>query len=230
VSLPDDLSSGAPSAEPPLEIGVLLFRGVEPLDAIGPAEVFWALEGVRPYVAPFRPVNVHLVAEAAGPVELAYGFVVHATVGYADCPPLDVLVVPGGSAGEDDDATARAGRRFYEHHEPTLAFVRGQARSAPIMASVCTGTFILAGAGLLAGRTVNTHWTARDELAAKMATRGEAVTIEAARVVDGGDVVTAGGVSSGIDLAIHVVGRVLGDRLAEAAALAIERETPVPVQ
>jgi cyclohexyl-isocyanide hydratase len=220
VSLPDE--------NRPLEIGVLLFRGVEPLDAIGPAEVFWALEGVRPYVAPFRPVNVRMVAETAGPIELGYGFVVHADTGYADCPPLDVLVVPGGTAGEEDDATARSGRRYYERHEPTLAFVRDQARSTRVMASVCTGTFILAGAGLLAGRTVNTHWTARDELAAKMATRGEAVTIEAARVVDDGDVVTAGGVSSGIDLAIHVVGRVLGDRLAEAAALAIERETPVP--
>ena len=228
MSLPDDLSTGAPSAEPPLEVGVLLFRGVEPLDAIGPAEVFWSLASVRPFVAPFRPVNVRLVAGTAGPIELGYGFVVHADTGYADCPPLDVLVVPGGTGGDEDDATARAGRRFYERHEPTVAFVRNQARSTQIVASVCTGTFLLAGAGLLAGRTVNTHWTARDELAAKMAARGEAVTIEAARVVDDGDVVTAGGVSSGIDLALHVVGRLLGDQVAGAAALAIERETPVP--
>jgi len=210
----------------PVQCGVLLFRGAEPLDALGPAQVLWTLSGVRPFLPPFEAADVHLVAEQAGPVELGYGLVVNATVSYDDCPPLDILVVPGGSGGEEDDGTARWGRRFYEHHEPTLAFIRRQAAVAPLTTSVCTGAFLLAGAGLLAGRSATTHWTARDELVAKMAGRGEDFSLAVARVVDEGPVVTAGGVSSGIDLALHLVARRFGSQVRDAVALGIELETP----
>jgi cyclohexyl-isocyanide hydratase len=207
-------------------LGVLLFRGAEPLDALGPAQVLWTLDAVRPYVPDFPDTVVHLVAEEPGPITLGYGLVVEATTGFAGCPPLDVLVVPGGSGGEEDDGTARWGRRYYERDEPTLAFIRRQAETATITASVCTGAFLLAGAGLLAGRRGITHWMSRDELVEKMIGRGEDFTLEIARVVDEGPVITAGGVTSGIDLGLHVVDRLFGKEVRDAVAMGIELETP----
>jgi cyclohexyl-isocyanide hydratase len=207
-------------------LGVLLFPGAEPLDALGPAQVFWTLGEVRAHVPAFAPTQVHLVAERAGPVELGYGLVVNATVGFADVPALDVLVVPGGSGGDHEDATARRGRRFYERHEPTLDLIRRHAATAPITASVCTGAFLLAGAGLLAGRRAATQWAYRDELVAKMAARGEDFTLEPARVVEDGPLVTAGGVSSGIDSTLTVVARLFGKDVRDAVALGIELDTP----
>lgn len=237
----EGLTSGMTDEEP-LRVGVLLFHGVEPLDAIGPAQVFWSLEWGRAVLPPFRPIEVHLVAEDAGPIRAAYGLVIHPTTTYADCPSLDVLIVPGG--GQEDDDTARLGRRFHAHHEPTLDFVRQHAASGstrptagsipdstpgsmPVLtSSVCTGTFILAGAGVLAGRRGNTHWSARDELMKVMVDRGEPFELVATRVVDDGDVLSAGGVSSGIDLALHLVERLLGSACRDVAAVIIEQDTP----
>lgn len=218
---PDRASSAA------LRVGVLLFDGVEPLDAIGPAQVFWSLDSARVAVAAFRPIEVHLVAETSAPVTAGYGLIVHPTVDYASCPPLDVLIVPGGTGGEDDDATAKIGRRFQSHHPATLAFVKRQDEHTAVTASVCTGTFILAGAGLMAGHRGNTHWYSRDELVAFIGARGEPFELVTERVVDDGHIVTAGGVSSGIELALHLVGRLLGDDVRTAVHAIIERETPV---
>lgn len=214
------------NAETPLHVGILLFDGVEPLDAIGPAQVFWSLGSARRAVEPFRPIEVHLVAETREPVTAGYGLIVHPTVDYADCPPLDVLIVPGGTGGEDDDATAKIGRRFQAHHPATLAFVQAQDAGTAVTASVCTGTFILAGAGLMGGHRGNTHWYSRDELVRFMDARGESFELVTERVVDDGHVVTAGGVSSGIELALHLVGRLLGDDVRTAVHAIIERETP----
>ena len=105
---------------------------------LGPAQVLWTLDVVRPYVAPFADTIVHLVAEEAGPVTLGYGLVVEATTGFAECPPLDVLVIPGGSGGEEEDGTARWGRRYYERDEATLDFIRRQAAMATITPKLVT--------------------------------------------------------------------------------------------
>jgi transcriptional regulator GlxA family with amidase domain len=217
-------------ADTPLRVGILLFDGVEPLDAIGPAQVFWSLSTGRGLVADCPAIEVLLVAETAEPVRAGHGLVVHPNATYADVGALDVLIVPGGSGNDPEvvipSSEPAAGRRYQATHEPTLAFVAAQAASVQITASVCTGTFILGAAGLLDGRRGSTHWSARDELGRFMAARGEAFTIEAERVVDDGDVVTGGGVSSGIDVALHIVDRVLGPACREVAAAIIERETP----
>ena len=214
----------------PLRVGIVLFEGVEPLDAIGPAQVLWSLGTARGHVEPFAPIEVLLVAETAEPVRAGHGLVVHPTTTYAEAGPLDVLIVPGGS-GNDPDVVVpatdpAAGRRYQVNHRPTTAFVAEQAAQAAITASVCTGTFILGAAGLLGGRRGNTHWSARDELVSFMADRGEPFTLEVARVVDDGDLVTGGGVSSGIDVALHLVDRLLGPACRDVAAAIIELETP----
>src|SRR5437879_3466958 len=118
-----------------MEFGILLYDGADEMDVMGPARVFWALDDVRSFVEPFPATQVHLVAERSGPVACAHEATVHATVDYETCPELDVLVVAGGS-GQDG-----TGGRVVQHlHEPTLAFIRRQASSAQVMASVCTGS------------------------------------------------------------------------------------------
>jgi cyclohexyl-isocyanide hydratase len=214
----------------PLRVGILLFDGVEPLDAIGPAQVLWSLGTARGLVDPFAPLEVHLVAETAEPVKAGHGLVIHPTTTYAEVGPLDVLIVPGGSGNDPDVVIAptepAAGRRYQVNHRPTLDFVATQAAAASVTASVCTGTFILAAAGLLGGKRANTHWASRDELVTFMGERGEPFVLEVARVVDDGDIVTGGGVSSGIDLTLHLVERLLGRPCRDIAAAIIERETP----
>jgi len=172
---------------------------------------------------------VHLIAETTEPVRFGHGMVVTPSCDYASAPDLDILIIPGGSGAEHEvegEGPGTYGRRFQATHEPTLAFVRRQAACAEVVASVCTGTFIVAGAGLLDGHRGNTHWSARDELVATMDERGEKFVLEVARVVDDGPIVTAGGVSSGIDLALHLIDRFLGAAPAKAAAAIIEQETP----
>jgi cyclohexyl-isocyanide hydratase len=212
-----------------VEIGVIVFDGCDELDGIGPINVFHALNSVRPFVAPFPATCVHLVGERAGEgqtVQSGNGIVLTPSTSYADCPPLDVVVVAGGT-GEREDGSP--GGRLAEMRNPaTLAFIQAQAARGAVVASVCTGSFVLAGAGLLDGRRANTHWLSRQELVDHMASRGADFELVCERVVDDGDVLTCGGVSSGIDLAIHISGRLFGDEVGQAVALAVEHRTPAP--
>jgi transcriptional regulator GlxA family with amidase domain len=190
--------------------GILVFPGADELDVVGPFRVFTA-----------AGIDTRLVAERAGPVTLGNGLVVEARHAFDDCPPLDVLLVAGGSSGSDT-----AGRRVEQRNERTVAFVRDATKQAGIIASVCTGAFLLAEAGVLSGRRANTHWMYRDELTSLMAERGEPFELVPERVVWDGDLVTAGGVTSGIDLALEIVERLFGldrRRLVEAG---LELETP----
>jgi transcriptional regulator GlxA family with amidase domain len=206
-----------------VDVGILLFDGADELDVVGPYRVFVAAGDAARYLEDAPAVHVHLVAEAQRAVRLAHGMEINASATYASCPELDVLVVPGGGS---DDAEATAGRRAQQKHPPTIEFVRDRAERASVTASVCTGAFLLAEAGLLDGRRANTHWGYRDELAQRMKERGAVIDIVAERVVDDGDVVTAGGVTSGIDLALTLVGRLCGARVRQAVELMLERETP----
>jgi len=202
-----------------LSVGILVFDGADSLDVIGPMRVFSGVNEIRSYThAP--EIVVYLVGETSSPVRLAHGPACEPDATFADCPPLDVLVVPGGSSGSET-----VGRCVQQRNEPTIAFVRDRSAAAQVTASVCTGAFILAEAGLLAGRRANTHWRWRDELRDLMASRDEEIEVVAERVVWDGDVVTAGGVTSGIDLALAVVERLCGEPARQALGAAIERET-----
>ena len=134
--------------ETPVRFGVLFFEGCDELDVIGPANVLHAIGSARRFAEPFAPTEVHLVAETGRPVLSGHRVVLQPDTTYAECPPLDVLVVAGGSGGPDN---ALGGRVREASHEPTLAFIRSVAeRPGTIVASVCTGSFVLAGAGVLA--------------------------------------------------------------------------------
>lgn len=179
----------------PIDIGLLLFPRVQQLDLTGPYEVFASMPDAR----------VHLVARALGPVTAATGLVLTPTVTFADCPPLDVLCVPGG-----------VGVNALLRDEATLGFVRAQAARARYVTSVCTGAFVLGAAGLLRGRRATTHWGSHDLLAAY-----GAVPVRA-RVVRDGNLLTGGGVTAGIDFALTLVAELAGQAVAEGIQLNLE--------
>jgi transcriptional regulator GlxA family with amidase domain len=173
-------------------IGILLFDGVEELDAVGPWEVLaaWTQQW------PDDGWAVTMLSRDGRPVRAAKGLSLVPLVSAADAPPLDVLLHPGGQGTrpllEDDDH---------------LAWVRDQRARVPLMTSVCTGSLVYAAAGLLAGRPATTHWSALDllgELDPSIDVRPRD------RYVDDGDVVTSAGVSAGIDMALHLVARLAG--------------------
>jgi transcriptional regulator GlxA family with amidase domain len=189
-------------------VGIVLFPDVELLDFSGPYEVFSRARsgpGAEPAAEP--PFRVLTLARTRRTLATFGGLVVTPHYGFHDHPPIDVLVVPGGPGVGAllDDA-------------PTIDWIRGVAAAARLVTSVCTGALLLARAGLLDGRRATTHHGAFDRLAAL----GDGILVERdARVVDDG-VLTAAGVSAGIDLALAVVERRAGREAAVETARVIE--------
>jgi transcriptional regulator GlxA family with amidase domain len=192
-------------------VGILIFDGVEVLDFAGPFEVFSRTRLV-PGVESRRseesaPFRVFTVARARAPVRATGGLEVVPAHSFEDAPPIDLLVVPGGF-----------GTRALLEDAPTLDWIRMTAGKARQVASVCTGSLLLARAGLLTGRRATTHWGALDLLASLDA--GLRVERDA-RVVDDG-IITSAGVASGMDMAFHVVERLFGHAVANETARYIE--------
>jgi len=131
---------------------------------------------------------------------------------FETCPPLDLICIPGGVSG----VIGAIGDR------ETVAFVRGQASQAKYVTSVCTGAFVLGVAGLLAGRRATTHWAYTDLLPLVGA------TYEKARIVKDGNLITAGGVTSGIDFGLSVVAEIAGETAARTIQLGIEYDPAPP--
>jgi transcriptional regulator GlxA family with amidase domain len=194
-------------------VGVVLYPEVEVLDFAGPFEVFSVTrldEGRRrEEPSPFEAV---VVAEAPGPVTATGGLRVLPDHNLEGCPPLDVLLVPGGWGSRAQVDNARL-----------IDWLRGRARQAELTASVCTGSFLLARAGLLAGRRATTHWASLD----RMRDAFPDVTVERdLHVVEDGNVLTSAGIAAGIDLALRVVARYHGEAVARATARHMEHPYP----
>jgi transcriptional regulator GlxA family with amidase domain len=181
-------------------VAILIFDEVEVLDFCGPFEVF----GVTGRSDDPRPFNVYTVAQSAGPVLARNGLSINPAYTLADCPPPDILLVPGGY-----------GTRRVMKDAGLTAWVAAQAENTRLTLSVCTGALVLAKAGLLDGLEATTHHGAFDELRA--AAPG-AVVREDRRFVDNGQVVLSAGISAGIDMSLYMVGRLLGvDKAIETA-------------
>ncbi len=186
---------------PPLRIGVVVFPDMTLLDATGPLQVFAAI----PVFAPAPGVELHVIGATLEPVPTDAVLTVAPTTTFADCPPLDILCVPGGPGVDailDDPAT--------------IDFVRRQGAGARWITSVCTGALVLGAAGLLDGYRAATHWAAMGFLE----DFGAVPTDE--RVVIDRDRVTGGGVTAGLDFALTLVAELLGRAVAEAIQLRIE--------
>jgi transcriptional regulator GlxA family with amidase domain len=196
----------------PVNIGIALFEDVEELDFAGPWEVlaWWARSW------PDDGVSMFTIAENGAPVRCANGLRVLPDRTWASTPNLDVLVYPGG----------RGTRAQLEPDDRIHARLRALAATGTLMTSVCTGSLVFAAAGLLHGRPATTHWgslTRLAELDPTIEIRGDD------RFVDDGDVVTAAGVSAGIDMALHLVARLHSIERAAAVRRGIQYDPKPPI-
>lgn len=186
-------------------IGIYLFPDVEALDFAGPFEVFTTGSRVHKRLHPDRaePFHVFSVAETMAPVRARAGLRIVPDHAIDKHPDIDVLIVPGGVVTG-------------ELHKPNvLRWVSGCGSSSALVASVCTGAFILAAAGVVRSGRVTTHWEDQGELAAMFPALE---VIDGMRWVEQGKVITSAGISAGIDMSLHLVGRLTSASLAEATA------------
>lgn len=139
----------------------------------------------------WRPLQVFTVSQRKQPIRTAHGVRVHADYSFADAPPIDVLIVPGGGGAEKEVDNA-----------PLIDWIRAKAREAEHVASVCTGAFLLAKAGLVEGIPVTTHHWAAKRLQETFP--GTTVVLDQ-RFVERGKISSAGGISAGIDLSFHLL-------------------------
>ena len=187
----------------PLRFGILVFPNIQQLDLTGPYEVFASAAGAE----------VELIWKDRHPILSSTRLWLTPTATFDDCPPLDVLCIPGGG-----------GVNPLLEDEATLDFVRERAAQARYVTSVCSGALVLGAAGLLKGKRATTHWNAHDFLA-----RFGAVPVDG-RIVEDGKLITAGGVTSGIDFGLALIARLLGQVEAETVQLALEYAPAPPFQ
>lgn len=185
----------------PFTIVFILFNDVTQLDFTGPAQFLSRLPGAQ----------LHVAAATLDPVMTDCGFAILPTVAFADCPQADLLCVPGGLGVAQALGDAAL-----------VDFVAQQGAAATWVTSVCTGAFILGRAGLLAGKRATTHW-GYTQLLGHFGTEHVA-----ARVVTDGNVITAGGVTSGIDFALTVIAAVAGEDVAKSVQLSLEYDPAPP--
>ncbi|HEY2837879.1 MAG TPA: DJ-1/PfpI family protein [Pirellulales bacterium] len=185
-------------------LGIVLYPKFELLDVFGPAEMFGNLQG---------RVKLVMVAEKAGPVASAQGPKAVADFSFDDCPPLDLVLVPGGF-----------GTIAELKNEKLHDWLRARAEKAEITMSVCSGSALLAKAGLLDGRRA----TSNKQYFGLAVAQGPKVNwVKEARFVDDGNRVTSSGVSAGTDMALHVIERLYGKDLAEKIANGTEYQRQV---
>jgi len=187
---------------PLFNVGFVIFPDLTQLDFTGPQQV----------LARLPESAMHIVAKSAAAVPSDSGLGLVPTHTFESCPRLDLICIPGGNAG----VVRAMGDR------ETIEFVRWQSRTAQYVTSVCTGAFILGVAGLLKGRRATTHWAFTELLPLVGATH------EKRRVVKDGNVITAGGVTSGIDFGLHVAAEIAGGDVAQEIQLGLEYDPDPP--
>jgi cyclohexyl-isocyanide hydratase len=183
-------------------VGFVLFPDLTQLDLTGPLQVLARLPQSRIIVA----------AKSESPIPSDCGLSLVPTHSFANSPPFDLICVPGGVKG----VIGAIGDR------ETIDFVRRQAAGAQYITSVCTGAFVLGVAGLLQGRRATTHW-AYTELLPLLGAK-----YEKARIVRDGNLITAGGVTAGVDFGLSVVAEVAGETTARTIQLGIEYDPAPP--
>ncbi|NDJ37037.1 MAG: DJ-1/PfpI family protein [Chloroflexi bacterium] len=186
------------------QVAILIFDDVEVLDFCGPYEVF----SVTRRADGEQPFDVFTVAERSGPVLARNGLSVNPDYTFDDCPPPDILVVPGGR-----------GTRTLLGNTVVTDWIAQVSGDVDLTLSVCTGSLVLAQAGLLEGLAATTHHSAFDEL---RAIDPQVDVREGARFVDNGAIITSAGISAGLDMSLYVVARLLGHQTAVETAAYME--------
>lgn len=185
-------------------VGILLFEKAELLDFAGPYEAFSSAgryDGAKYF-------NTFSVGEKTGTITSFNGLPCEVEYSFEDAPEIDILVVPGGQ-----------GTRTEIDNPIVIDWINDMAGKAELMTSVCTGSFLLAKAGLLDGKQATTHWGSIERM---RETFPNTEVLERVRFVDDGFVVSSAGVSAGIDMSLHVIERLCGRDAAESAARLME--------
>ncbi len=190
-------------ADEKLSIVFVLFPNVTQLDFTGPLQVLSRLPGA----------DVHLVARTLDPVSTDAVLTLNPTCTFKNCPPADVLCIPGGFGVDDAINDAEL-----------IDFVRREGARAKYVTSVCTGAFVLGAAGLLQGKRATTHWAYHDGLVDV-----GAIPVKE-RVVRDGNLFTGGGVTAGIDFAFTLAAEIAGDDVAKGLQLGLEYDPAPPFQ
>lgn len=191
-----------------ITIGILIFDDVEELDFVGPWEVFSATTQHL-----FPEDRIVTIAPESRPIRCAKGLRVLPDFDLASAPPLDVVLVPGGQ-----------GTRREVSNPKLIEWLRDVGQRCQWITSVCTGALLLHEAGIARGRRVTTHWAFVETLRQ----RGDVTVLENRRYVRDGNVVTAAGVSAGIDMALWLVGQIYGIDVARKVQRGIEYEPAPP--
>jgi len=187
-------------------VGILLFNDVEVLDFAGPFEVLSITTFLGKQDKPF---SMYVISETGKMVRARNGLMVNPTFAFADVPALDILIIPGGYGAEEIEI----------HNEKLIDWIREQSAHVELIASVCTGAFLLAKAGLLDGKKATTHWMDIKRLE----TEYPKIDIQRGlKYVDEGSIITAAGISAGIDMSFHIIKKLLGSEIARATAKRME--------
>lgn len=181
-------------------VAILLFDDAEDLDFVGPLSVFsMANRGLDP-----EPFTIFTVAEKKKPLTTRHGLAVTPAFSFADHPPIDILIVPGG-----------LGARREVHNSSVKDWIRNTASTAEHLLSVCTGALLIGAAGILDGIRATTHHSAFDKL---QEIAPEAIIVRNRRFIDNGKIVVAAGVTAGIDAALYMIGKLVDTACATKVA------------
>ena len=189
----------------PMNVGIFIFDDIEVLDLGGPFEVFSVATRVKARLEPAspRPFNVFTIGETTAPIHARGGLIITPTFSFTDHPPIDLLIIPGGIVSAE------------LKKENVIHWIATTAAKARITASVCTGSFLLAQAGLLDNKRATTHWADIDEIKSMFPN----VNVEKdVRWIDQDTLITSAGISAGIDMSLHLVSRLDSESLALATA------------
>lgn len=187
------------------KVGILLFDEAEVLDFAGPFEAF----SITQLADGRRPFSVCTIAEQDRHIKARNGLLVQPHHTFSDAPALDIFIIPGGYGAE----------KIEIHNKELIRFIQKTASKTPLTASVCTGAFLLAQAGLLDGKQATTHWMDTKVLQQQFP---QVQMVCGVRFVDEGSIMTSGGVASGIHMALHIVKKLLGEETAKATARRME--------
>lgn len=192
-----------------IRIGVVVFDDAEELDFVGPWEVFTMGSNLQP-----KAHDVMLVGESDKPVRCAKGMRVLPDVTFENCPKLDVVLIPGGQ-----------GTRREVENKPMLDWIARVAKDCQWVTSVCTGAMLLTAAGPAKEKRVTTHWAFVETLRGR---KEAAEVLDGVRYVRDGNVVTAAGVSAGIDMALWLTGQLHSPEFARSVQRAMEYDPAPP--
>lgn len=203
-----------------INIGIPIYDGVDSLDTMGAFQAFFLLSGGQKY----RPF---LISQDGKPVTSLEGISIGVKYSFANCPPLDVLFVPGAAGYPEGFPDSAAKKRKYFRflnllmipRQPYLKFLAERAKTATWVTGVCTGTLLMAAAGLLDGRRATTHWAFKNSLELFPEVK---VHDGYPRYVVDGNVVTGGGISSTIDCGLKIGALIAGEQAAKNAELTMQ--------